>query len=65
VYSKESRITYCGWTEADFAEYRGPTVENVGQMAAHVRAQMKTDFTLGESGYAGPNGIGTEPHRQP
>ncbi|KAF2665448.1 competence/damage-inducible protein-like protein cinA [Microthyrium microscopicum] len=65
LYSLQSRIAYSGWTEADVATYKGPTKDNVGQMAKHVRAQMKSSYTLGESGYAGPTGIGSSPNRQP
>ncbi|KAI5364230.1 putative cinA-like protein [Septoria linicola] len=64
LYTLPSRQNYVGWTDEDTANYRGPTTEIVSKMAKNVRADLKSTYTLSESGTAGPTG-GNTPNRTP
>ena len=56
IYTLPSRIAYAGWTEESLKGYSGPTTEIVAGMAESVRAELKADYVLSESGTAGPTG---------
>ncbi|CEH17312.1 hypothetical protein CBOM_03364 [Ceraceosorus bombacis] len=58
LYTKESRVSWAGWTEADLRNYRGPTDAVVSGLAESVAKQLGADYAVGESGIAGPHGIG-------
>lgn len=64
LYTLPSRENYAGWTEEHTANYRGPTTDIVSGMAKHVRGDLKSTYTLSESGTAGPTG-GNTPNRTP
>jgi len=56
LYTLESRIQYAGWTQANLSGYKGPTPEIVSGLAKNVRKDLKSTYTLAESGTAGPTG---------
>ena len=59
LYTLESRIAFAGWTQENVAKYHGPTPEIVSDLAENVRAKLESDYTVCESGTAGPTGGGT------
>lgn len=64
LYTLPSRIAYAGWTQESIANYSGPTTDIVSGLAKHVRKDLKSTYTLSESGTAGPTG-GSTPNRIP
>lgn len=64
LYTLPSRIAYAGWTQESIASYTGPTTDIVSGLAQHVRKDLKSTYTLAESGTAGPTG-GNTPNRTP
>ena len=64
VYTLPSRIAYAGWTEESITNYKGPTTDIVSDLAKHVRSDLKSTYTVSESGTAGPTG-GNTPNRTP
>ena len=64
LYTLPSRIAYAGWTQEIIANYKGPTTDIVSGLAKHVRKDLKSTYTLSESGTAGPTGGSTE-NRKP
>ncbi|KAK3332591.1 hypothetical protein B0T19DRAFT_416069 [Cercophora scortea] len=67
LYTLESRLAYAGWTSELTKSYNGPTPTIVAGLAEHVRAQLGSTYTIGESGTAGPgvSGSGATRNRQP
>jgi PncC family amidohydrolase len=59
LYTLPSRVSYAGWTEETIAAYKGPTTDIVAGIAKNVRAELKSTYTLAESGTAGPTGGNT------
>ncbi|KAK8206802.1 hypothetical protein M8818_004637 [Zalaria obscura] len=64
LYTLESRLQYAGWTQSTISSYSGPTPEIVSGLASHVRGDLKSTYTLAESGTAGPTG-GQTRNRKP
>lgn len=64
LYTLPSRIAYAGWTQESIANYSGPTTDIVSGLAKHVRQDLRSTYTLSESGTAGPTG-GSTPNRTP
>ncbi|KAH8813226.1 hypothetical protein F5884DRAFT_787783 [Xylogone sp. PMI_703] len=56
LYTLESRVAYGGWTQENVKNYNGPTTDIVAGLASHVRSQLKSTYTISESGTAGPTG---------
>ncbi|KAF2487145.1 hypothetical protein BDY17DRAFT_319707 [Neohortaea acidophila] len=65
LYTLPSRIAYAGWTQQHIDNYDGPTQDVVKGLAAHVRKDLGSTYTIAESGTAGPSGSGKAPNRQP
>ncbi|KAI9717948.1 MAG: hypothetical protein M1828_007040 [Chrysothrix sp. TS-e1954] len=65
LYTLESRLAFAGWTPENIKTYAGPTPILVGGLADHVRETLKSTYTIGESGTAGPTGSGMGRNRQP
>ena len=64
LYTLESRIAYCGWTQDTIKSYSGPTPTIVSGLAEHTRKTLGSTYTVSESGTAGPTG-GTTKNRTP
>jgi len=64
LYTLESRIAYCGWTQDTIKSYSGPTPAIVSGLAEHTRKTLGSTYTISESGTAGPTG-GTTRNRTP
>ncbi|KAK4997593.1 hypothetical protein LTR66_003006 [Elasticomyces elasticus] len=56
LYTLESRLSYAGWTPQTISAYTGPSPSIVSGLATHVRSDLKSTYTLAESGTAGPTG---------
>jgi len=54
LYSLQSRIKYAKWTKEDIEGYNGPTMTIVAHLAETVLQDLDTDYTISESGIAGP-----------
>ncbi|KAK4941851.1 hypothetical protein LTR10_018327 [Elasticomyces elasticus] len=65
LYTLDSRIAFAGWTQANIDNYDGPTPKLVEGLATHVRETLKSSYTVGESGTAGPTASGKAKNRQP
>ncbi|EGP86681.1 uncharacterized protein MYCGRDRAFT_105000 [Zymoseptoria tritici IPO323] len=59
LYTLPSRVAYAGWTPETIAAYKGPTTDIVAGLAKAVRRDLKSTYTLAESGTAGPTGGST------
>ncbi|KAJ9621647.1 hypothetical protein H2203_007136 [Taxawa tesnikishii (nom. ined.)] len=64
LYTLESRLCYAGWTRDTISAYAGPTPDIVAGLAKHVRQDLKSTYTVAESGTAGPTG-GQTRNRKP
>ncbi len=56
VYSLKSRLKLSGWHENDIENYTGPSESVVLRLARNLKIEMGSDYTLSESGFAGPTG---------
>ncbi|KUI55828.1 CinA-like protein [Cytospora mali] len=65
LYTLESRIAFAGWTQADIDNYHGPNPGLVAGLAKHIRTTLKSTYTVGESGTAGPTSSRMSPNGQP
>ncbi|KAF8586925.1 competence/damage-inducible CinA family protein [Ramaria rubella] len=65
LYTLESRTAFAGWTQENIKDYKGPTPDVVAGLAANVRDQLGSTFTLSESGTAGPTGHPAMRNRTP
>lgn len=65
LYTLESRIAFAGWTQANVDKYDGPSPDLVAGLATHVRVALKSTYTVGESGTAGPTSPRESPNGQP
>lgn len=59
LYTLPSRLAFAGWTDENIRNYKGPTEEIVGGIAANVVTKLKADYCICESGTAGPTGGNT------
>lgn len=65
LYTLESRIAFAGWTQANVDSYDGPNPDLVADLAKHVHVALKSTYTVGESGTAGPTASRESPNGQP
>ncbi|KAK7178366.1 hypothetical protein PSPO01_15588 [Paraphaeosphaeria sporulosa] len=56
LYTLASRVALAGWTPSDIDSYSGPTTDIVKGLAEHTRKTLGSNWTVGESGTAGPGG---------
>lgn len=65
LYTLESRIAFAGWTQANKDSYEGPNPDLVAGLAKQIRDTLKSTYTVGESGTAGPTSPRDSPNGQP
>ena len=65
IYTLESRVAFAGWTQTDIDNYGGPSPGLVSGLAENVRGKLKSDYTISESGTAGPTGKSGQLNRTP
>lgn len=65
LYTLDSRIAFAGWTQANIDNYDGPTPDLVAGLAKNVRVTLKSTYTIGESGTAGPTASKKSSNGQP
>ncbi|KAL5400886.1 hypothetical protein PMIN03_011988 [Paraphaeosphaeria minitans] len=67
LYTLESRVAFAGWKPSDIESYSGPTTDIVKGLAEHTRRTLGSNWTVSESGTAGPGGgvKGTKRYRDP